>query len=226
MWVYILVLVAMYVGWKGWTSYKVSIMEWWYGKKICLGDWLWDPTCTFVEERYLDPKIPSPIHAIPRLTEFSDSNGAGAPIFRRLWYRIRIVNPKNGAYSAYGPWTLLPVESGGCNLPCIGADCNSSGVQVGKQTCTFNTPIIGIPSSHIPKDHVVNLHRYVDKSTTEDPVQPPNSTVSECVGTMLLQKTYSDGLYYTLTDVVKNPCNGGGCQKTKVCNGMSVCPKK
>ena len=201
-----------------------SLWRWWLGKKNCdAGGWLWDDTCTFLLEKYLKKDIPQPIHTYPTLLAFSMASGAGKPIHKRMWYRIRLIDPKTGAYSNYGPWSLLPVYAGACNLPCPSGSCSSAEVPTGKQTCLFNNPTIGILASHIPTGYVANLHRYVDNSTNDDTTQPPLSVESECVGAMLFKKSFGGTSYYIFNDVAKNPCNKVACPVIGVCTGKKSC---
>ena len=195
-------------------------------------DWLWDDTCTYIQEKSYDPSLKSPEKLYPVLTGFVNSTGAGNSIFLPCWYRFRYVNVKTGSYSDFSDWSQSPVMSGSCCLPCPGGPGNCpSTVKQGYYSCPSNQPTIGIEKSlvqysptEMQKDGsfiFLNLHRYVG-SDPSDANPPPKNVKDEIIGYLLPTTFVGNTSYYSWVDVLSNPCKEG-CKTPSWCRKQSNC---
>ena len=195
--------------------------------------WKWNDKCTYIQELEPDTTLQSPKSISPYLVKFQLSQGAGPSIFVGCWYRFRYVNVLTGGYSDFSDWTKGAVYSGNCKLPCDPAQNGSCPFPQGLASCTFNQPTIGVnkkdsqysPQTQDPSAKTfvyLNLHRYVN---TNDPFSsiPPNDNVQdEIVGTLLSSVTSNGQSYWSLIDVLQNPCKNG-CNAPGVCSGGAKC---
>jgi len=191
-------------------------------------DWVWSPDCTYIEEKFYDPKLADPSQLKLYLAKFSRVSGAGPPVCLPMWYCFRYVNVKTGGYSKFSQWTSSPIRAGGDLLPCVKGPgkCDPKLVPQGKKTCAFNQPAIGIPDLQYnplklqPGDTFVyaNIHRYVGSPTDTKPPGPPEKTQTEIVGYLIPSKTVP-GIKYAWNDVRFNPCEEGqpGCGRCRGC---------
>ena len=199
-------------------------------------EWKWDDKCTHIEEISPDPSLKSPKDLYPVLIDFSYREKLKLPpIYLPSWYRIRYVNTRTGGYSEFSSWSLSPVISGSCNLPCpdgVGKRCPFSD---GYSSCSFNRPQIGIPASSLQYDPFkqdlngdfifTNLHRYVAKNY-DDRDPPADDVEDEIVGVLLSDKTVAGKKYLSWIDVLDNPCEKG-CKIPEFCqSGENECPTK
>lgn len=191
----------------------------------CKGsNWKWDDKCNYIQELQYDGSLQSPNNIKPYLIKFSYVSGSGNSIFSGVWYRIRYVNVVTGGYSDFSDWTEHPVMSGSCVLPCdpkIGCSYPS-----GPDSCTFNTPVIGIntkDSSYSPQKPLkdgsfvyINLHRAISDT------KPTENAETQIIGTLISPVSQGGEKYWTLIDVLNNPCKEG-CNTPSICTGGS-CP--
>lgn len=189
----------------------------------------WNEGCTSILEIQKDNTLPSPKGQKLNLLNFLNSPGAGNSIFKKCWYRFRYVNVLTGGYSDFSDWTDGPVESGGCNMPCIDGKCAFA---TGPQSCSFNQPTIGIASDdakfspQIPRSDgsfvYMNLHRY---TTINDDI-PSDAVTDEIVGVLIAPFGFKNNKgWWSWIDVLNNPCKlaSSGCKQPNTCKG-SVCP--
>lgn len=204
------------------------------GKTCHNTDWSWNNSCLYFDEKTYDPTLKSPADIKPYLIGFSNSSGAGNPLYLPMWYRFRYVNVVTGGYSDFSQWTSSPVISGGCCLPCPEGVGKCSFSQ-GSSTCSYNSPIIGIAQSesaynpYSPQPDgsfiYINVHRYVGKSYTD--ITPPSSDVEdEIVGYMIPGNIYGGVSYYGLKDVLYNPCTSGNIYYVGNCSVPTWCSGK
>ncbi len=191
--------------------------------------WKWDSQCRFINEIAYDPSLSSPKGTSPYLIRFQNSPGAGPAIFAGCWYRFRYVNVLTGGYSEFSDWSNLPVLAGGCQAPCdpkIGCTFAQ-----GISSCVFNQPTIGVntkeakysPQTAVGNTYVyINLHRYVNTGNPTSTTPPPNDATDEIIGVMLAPASVGGEKYFSLIDVLNNPCKEG-CNPPNVCNG-GQCP--
>lgn len=223
-----LVVIIIIIGIFLWEKFKKKRVGVDCHKK---SSWKWNKTCLFIEERFKDNTLKSPLNIKPVLTSFKYARGGGNSIFLPCWYRIRYVNVLTGGYSDFSDWTESPIMSGSCCLPCPdGVGICSSDVETGYESCGANQPSIGISSkesSYDPETSVggkqifINLHRYVAKSP-HDFNKPDNDVTDQIVGT-LQPGSYIDGVrYYEWTDVLFNPCSQG-CSIPNWCKVNNKC---
>lgn len=204
----------------------LSIYFIWWVRKLpkptpgnsCTGTgWEWNDSCSSFKEISYDSTLSSPEGLTPYLIGFSYSSGTGSPLYLPMWYRFRYVNVLTGGYSKFSNWSLSPVISGSCCLPCPdGVGVCSSQVPQGPKTCSYNKPIIGISQSDsnynpfVPQSDgsfiYINVHRYVGKSYND--LTPPSATAQdEIIGYMTTGFNYEGNSYYGMVDVLNNPCS-------------------
>jgi len=193
--------------------------------------WVWNDSCLYFDEKQYDPTLSSPSDLQPYLIGFSSSPSVGNPLYLPMWYRFRYVNVVTGGYSDFSKWTSSPVISGSCCLPCPGGAGKCSFTQ-GPTTCSYNYPVIGISESdssykpYTPQPDgsfiYINVHRYVGKSYTDN--TPPSDNVEdEIVGYMTPGKQYGGVNYYSLNDVLYNPCSEGNAYSVGTCPKPTWC---
>jgi len=195
--------------------------------------WLWNKDCKSFQEKFYDATLKSPAKLKPYLLNFTHASGGGPSIFLPMWYRFRYVNVNTGGYSDFSDWIAAPVISGSCKLPCIKGvgKCEGQIIQ-GYDSCLFNQPTIGIAESDIAYDFTkalpngdfvyINLHRYVGESSADATPPPPNAK-DEIIGILAAIETIGGKKYYSMIDVLKNPCLSQSCNTPTWCQKQSKC---
>lgn len=188
-------------------------------------DWLWSPTCKYIEEKFPDPSLQDPSNLKLYLIKFSQVRGAGPPVCLPMWYCFRYVNVKTGGYSGFSKWTDSPVSAGGDNLPCLdGVGKCDNLVPQGKRSCNFNQPLIGIPNLQYnplnpnPDGSFIfaNIHRYVGNPGDTSPPGPPEKISTEIIGYLIPNKV-AEGVKYAWPDILFNPCKVKSCGRCMGC---------
>jgi len=201
----------------------VGVLVWWFWGSSnvdkCGGGWLWDPECHFFQERFLDDTLDSPSSLALSLVGFSNVPGAGPSLCYPMWYKFKYVNVDTGGYSSSSAWTKSAVQAGSSTLPCTTEVCP---FPVGRESCLFNQPVLGIsnlqynPFQRLPDGRYVcvNVHRYVGRwgSTT-----PPSSEDGDIIG-ILIPSSVFPGISFVCTDVLYNPCvDESACNRCPNC---------
>lgn len=189
--------------------------------RSCSGGWKCLPGNIGFQEITSDPSLSTPDEEL-YLAEFSQSSSLGPPVCIPMWYCLRYVNVNTGGYSKYGPWIKLPVNAGAATLPYP----SSNQGPLGKNTCQFNRPTIGVKTLKYPflpdkdgKMIAANLHRYTPSSESDiNPPPDPNTTSvkTDIVGYLLPFTDRAGGITYAWADIMKNPCKNK-CSRCKGC---------
>jgi hypothetical protein len=208
--------------------------------KACDPNQVWaDSSCATIKELKFDPTIVSPAGKSMSLLAFEAQGTSIQPIYNPVWYRFRYVNVVTGGYSNFSDWTLSPVMSGSCCLPCVGGvgQCDSS-IGNGYTTCKANMPTLGVEQTVLdypplaPVDangtaFVPSVHRYTNPPGVT--TKPSSDVKDEVVGVMDMMKTVSGKNYYTFMDWKYPACGSsdtgdtGKCSKSNsLCNRGNV----
>lgn len=176
-------------------------------------DWKWSQNCMYIEEVKPAPQgyFKSPKNLRLSLIDFSYSPSGGPAFSQPTWYRFRYVNVKTGEYSDFSDWTKSPVQAGSPNLP-----CENKCIQ-GKETCTFNRPVIGIkpdnsfynPNQNVVIDNIptmiyINIHRWVNPDVSD--TKPPLPDVKDEIVGLVMPSSIKGEKYLSFTDIGNNPC--------------------
>ncbi len=117
--------------------------------------------------------------------------------------------------------------SGACKVPCdprVGCSFAQ-----GVASCLFNQPTIGVnqkDAKYSPQKQentgfiYINLHRYINQEDPFSTKMPADDVPDEIIGTLLSPSRSGGESYWSLIDVLNNPCRTG-CNLPDVCNGGS-----